>query len=58
MNKPQRIKGTQDYSYKGSVIGKYSSAKGGVRWNVCKNGSEIRFDIRTLWSAVDYIDQH
>ena len=58
MNKPVRIEGTKDYSYKGCILGKYESAKGGVRWMVEKDGREVIVDYRSLMAVKDYVDQH
>jgi len=58
MEKPVRIQGTRDYSYKGYVLGKYEGARGGVRWMVEKDGKDVAGDFTRLWSAVDYCDQH
>jgi len=57
MNKPTKITGTTDYSFKGCVIAKYLGGKNGnaTRWLVEKNGIELRGDITSLWAAVDYI---
>tara|TARA_B100001063_G_C16293180_1_gene324807 strand:- start:8 stop:184 length:177 start_codon:yes stop_codon:yes gene_type:complete len=54
--KPQKIKGTSDYSYKGFVIGKYESARGGVRWMIEKDGAELKEDFTRLANAQNYID--
>lgn len=54
--KPQKIKGTSDYSYKGFVIGKYESAKGGVRWMVEKDGVDLGGDFTRLTNAQNFID--
>lgn len=54
--KPQKIKGTSDYSYKGFVIGKYESAKGGVRWMVEKDGVDLGGDFTRLANAQNFID--
>jgi hypothetical protein len=57
-SQPQKIEGTNDYSYKGFTIGKYENANGGTRWMVLDGETEVAFDLFKLWAAVDYIDQH
>jgi len=56
MNNPIKIKGTNDYSYKGCIIGKYESARGGVRWMVEKDNVDLAGDFTLLRSAQNYID--
>ena len=54
--KLQKIKGTKDYSYKGCLILKYESARGGVRWMVEKDGKDLAGDFTKLMNAQNYID--
>jgi len=55
----QKIKGTQDYSCNGYILGKYESSKGGTRWMVIDSkGNDVAGDYTHLWKARDYAEQH
>lgn len=53
---PQRISGTRDYLYKGCVLGRYESGRGGVRWMVIKDGKDLAGDYTRRYMAQNYVD--
>ena len=54
--KPQKIKGTRDYTYQGYLLCKYESARGGVRWLVEKDGKDLAGDFTKLENAQNWVD--
>jgi hypothetical protein len=58
VNQPQKIEGTNDYSYKGFTIGKYmgGAKQTTAKWLIEKDSKEVYADINTLQVAQNTID--